>query len=112
MATTIKVYLATGGDKNTKFFHQRASQRRRKNNIKGLLDRNGVWQTGVDRVATIAEEYYKNLFTSSNHLDMERVIESVDHVVTKEMALSLVPLYRRRSKDCSLSNAPIQIIRT
>ena len=63
------------GDKNTKFFHQRASQRRRKNNIEGQHDSDGVWQTGVDKVARIAEGYYKNLFTSSNRLEMERVIE-------------------------------------
>ncbi|KAL0001717.1 hypothetical protein SO802_015498 [Lithocarpus litseifolius] len=30
-------------DKNTKFFHQRASQRRRKNNISSIFDRDGVW---------------------------------------------------------------------
>lgn len=32
------------GDRNTKFFHQRASNRRRKNRIKGLFDAVGVWQ--------------------------------------------------------------------
>ena len=38
-------------------------------------------------------EYYQNLFTSSNQLDIERVIELVDHVVTEEMAQSLVRPY-------------------
>ena len=41
-------------------------------------------------MANIAEGYYKNLFTSSNRLEMERVIESVDHVVMEEMTQSLV----------------------
>ena len=66
------------GDKNTKFFHQRARQIQRKNNIDGLYDNDGVWQTGGEEVANIVEGYYKNLFTSSNRLEMERVIESVD----------------------------------
>ncbi|XP_075674928.1 uncharacterized protein LOC142644136 [Castanea sativa] len=90
------------GDKNTKFFHQRASQRRRKNNIEGLHDRDGVWQIGVDRVANIAKEYYKNLFTSSNRLDMERVIESVDHVVMEEMGQSLVRPYTKEEVKTAL----------
>ena len=38
-------------------------------------------------------EYYQNLFTSSNQLDIERVIELVDHVVMEEMAQSLVRPY-------------------
>ena len=32
-------------DKNTKFFHKRASQWRKKNQIDGLMDRNGIWRT-------------------------------------------------------------------
>ena len=80
-------------DKNTKFFHQRASQRRRTNNIEGLHDNDGEWKTRGDEVANIAEGYYKNLFTSSNSLEMEKVIKAVDHVVMEEMAQSLVQPY-------------------
>ena len=80
-------------DKNTKFFHQRASQRRRTNNIEGLHDNDGEWKTRGDEVANIAEGYYKNLFTSSNSLEMEKVIKAVDHVVMEEMVQSLVQPY-------------------
>ena len=62
------------GHKNKKFFHQKASQKRRKNNIVGLYDRDGVWETDEDKIANIAEEYYKKLYTSSNSLDMEDVL--------------------------------------
>ena len=67
------------GDKNTKFFHQRVSQRWKKNSIDGLYDREGDWHTDEDKIATIAKEYYKQLFTSSYSLDMGEVIYSVDH---------------------------------
>lgn len=39
-----------------------------------------------DKIANIAEAYYKQLFTSSTSLDMNAVIESVDRVVTEGMA--------------------------
>ena len=83
------------GDKTTKFFHQRASQRRRTNNIEGLHNNDGIWQTRGDEVANIVEGYYKNLFTSSNSLEMEKVIEAVGHVVTEEIAQSLVWPYTK-----------------
>uniref|UniRef100_A0A7N2LRF7 CCHC-type domain-containing protein n=1 Tax=Quercus lobata TaxID=97700 RepID=A0A7N2LRF7_QUELO len=86
------IWLPTG-DKNTRFFHQRASQRRRKNNIDGLHDREGTWQTGLDGVSRIAEEYYTELFTSTNPNNMDRVLNVVDKVVTDHMANSLTQLY-------------------
>ena len=71
------------GDKNTKFFHQRVSQQRRKNNIVGLYDREGEWHIDEDKIASITEEFYEQLFTSSTSLDMEDEIDFVDRVVTE-----------------------------
>ena len=69
------------------------SQRWKKNNIDGLYDREGEWHTDKDKIATIAEEYYKQLFTSSDSLDMGEVIGSVDWVVTEDMAQDLICPY-------------------
>lgn len=38
------------GDKNTKFFHGKASQRRKVNHISKLKDSNGVWWRGDEKV--------------------------------------------------------------
>ena len=65
------------GDKNTKYFYQRASQRRRKNTINGLYDTNGVWCIETKGIANIAEDYYRNLFTASNNLNMDGVLAFV-----------------------------------
>ena len=80
-------------DKNTRFFHQRASQRRRKNNIEGLHDSDETWHIDSDRIAKIAKDYYRQLFTSSNPTNMEGVLDVVDRVVTDEMAHSLIQPY-------------------
>ena len=81
------------GDKITRFFHQRASQRHMKKNIEGLNDREGIWQSGMNRISTIVEEYYTNLFTSSQPRYMDRVLEAVDKVMTQDMAHSLTQPY-------------------
>ena len=83
----------SAGDKNTKYFHQQASQPRRKNTIEGLHDSNGVWCKNTGEIAAIAEAYYKGLFTASMKLSMEDMLTSVDSVVTEEMARSLTCSY-------------------
>ena len=86
------IWLPTG-DKNTKYFHQRASQWRKKNTIEGMHDTNGVWCTNIREIANIVEAYYKGLFTTLTNLNMESVLASVDSVVIEEMARSLKHSY-------------------
>lgn len=77
----------------TQFFHQRASQRCRKNTIKGLHDTNWIWHTNTGEIATIVEAYYKELFTALTDLNMEGVLASMDSVDTEEMARNLTLSY-------------------
>ena len=67
-----------------------------------MYDREGEWHTDEDKIATIAEEYYKQLFTSSNSLDMGEVIGSVDRVVTEDMAQDLIRPYTADEVKTSL----------
>lgn len=55
-----------GEDKNTKFFHAKASARRRKNRIEGIEDRMGNWLNDKEEVEKIFCEYFQDLFTTSN----------------------------------------------
>lgn len=80
----------SAGDKNTKFFHQRASQHRRKNHIEGLTHEAGVWQTNEKKVAGMIEEYHQRLFTTSNPTHMDEVLNFVERVVTDGMRHSLL----------------------
>ena len=83
-------------DKNTKFFHQRASQRRHKNHIAGFLDNHGLWSTSEEATARVAENYFKDLFTSSNPRNMGPVLDVVDRVVIPEMNSTLLQPYTEK----------------
>ncbi|KAK9749818.1 hypothetical protein RND81_02G152700 [Saponaria officinalis] len=65
------------GDKNTKFFHKKASQRKEKNHIGKLIDEQGRTVTDSRDIATCAVDYFKGLFTSSRPSDFEDLIEGV-----------------------------------
>ncbi|XP_075654939.1 uncharacterized protein LOC142625123 [Castanea sativa] len=81
------------GDKNTKFFHQRESQRRRKNHIPGLQDTDGGWYTLDEQIAHVAEQYFKELFTTTNPTDMGSVLYVMDRCVTPHMNNALLQRY-------------------
>lgn len=64
-----------GGDRNTKFFHSKASQRRRKNEVKELENVRDEWVQEKSDVVTEMENYVCDIFSST--LPDENVIESV-----------------------------------
>ena len=86
------IWLSTG-DKNTKFFDQRASQRCQKNHISSITSQNGEWCTDEDQIAKTKEFYFQELLTSSNPANFSGVLNSVDHLVTLEMNNTLLQRY-------------------
>ncbi|XP_075653882.1 uncharacterized protein LOC142624234 [Castanea sativa] len=57
---------AKSGDKNTRYFHEKASSRKKKNTILGLMDESNQWQEDLELIKGIAINYYKKLFSSAN----------------------------------------------
>ncbi|KAL9659348.1 hypothetical protein QQ045_024154 [Rhodiola kirilowii] len=53
------------GDRNTKFFHARASHRRKVNRIDKLRNEDGEWLTEESAIAHQIKKYFGNLFKST-----------------------------------------------
>ena len=97
------------GDKNTRYFHGVATQRQRKNFIKGIKDGEGVWQSDEEVVLATFMEFYTRLFTQSHSHDLDRVLEGVKRVVTTDMNAKLVRPYSMEEADIAIKQmAPLK----
>ena len=89
-----RVLWLTAGDKNTRFFHLRASRRRSRNKISRLRKPNGQF-TEVDlKLRAIVTNFYSNLFAFESTDNMEEVLSTVLVKVTPEMNRTLLDPYK------------------
>ncbi|KAL0013096.1 hypothetical protein SO802_000165 [Lithocarpus litseifolius] len=75
----------TDGDRNTSFFHQKASNRKDWNSIKGLIDEQGVWQEDDHVMERIIVDYFSTIFQTAGPIDTSAIIEAIQLVVTPSM---------------------------
>lgn len=78
------------GDKNTRFFHLRASSRRRRNMIVKLKKQDGQLTENVAEMSRMATAFNQGLYTSEGTSNMHAVLETVPAKVTPEMNDKLV----------------------
>lgn len=62
------------GDCNTRFFHAKASAWYQKNLIESIYDEARVWQEDERVVETIFQDYYSELFASSNPSEFTKLL--------------------------------------
>jgi hypothetical protein len=78
------------GDRNTRYFQNRASHRRRKNTIKDLRDPNGRRLTTDEEMRALARTFYSNLYRSEGANNMHVILDQVQASVSEEMNLKLL----------------------
>ena len=77
------------GDKNTKKIHSKATQRRRKNHIRGIKNDQGQWVEEIEDVVEVALDYFHTLFHAVASDQMEECLNAVHTRVTEDMKVVL-----------------------
>ena len=106
-----KIAWLHNGDRNTRFFHSKASQHYRGNYITKLHDANGGWCSSQVQVKATIVDFYQNLFTSSSPSNFEEVIKTIPHVVTDEMNDMLTTEFHIEEVEVALKQmAPLKAL--
>jgi hypothetical protein len=79
-----KTLWLTHGDRNTKFFHQKASHRRRKNKIEAIKDHMDTLQTERRKIEDIFLNHFQLLFTSQNPTNSQDITQVVKDRINNE----------------------------
>ena len=80
-----RVEWLKNGDLNTRYFHCKATQRKRRNYVSRLKNQAGVWTSQQDQVPPLFIEYYNSLFNTANPCQVEQVVDCIPQVVSAEM---------------------------
>ncbi|XP_075633948.1 uncharacterized protein LOC142606496 [Castanea sativa] len=80
-----RVLWLKNGDSNSKFFHNKATQRFRKNSISGIEDKRGNWQEQPEAIGDIIMVYFAELFTARNSVIEEGALSFIPRLVTDEI---------------------------
>ncbi|MCH85841.1 hypothetical protein A2U01_0006693, partial [Trifolium medium] len=84
-AQRAKAHWLQHGDKNSKFFHFKVTQRQRKNKINFIRDIHGTNQTHNKDIQLVFQTYFTKISTSSNPTNMQKTINIVANRVQPQM---------------------------
>ncbi|XP_012851547.1 PREDICTED: uncharacterized protein LOC105971242 [Erythranthe guttata] len=74
------------GDRNTRFFHSKATIRRRTNRVDRLKDTEGIWKEKDEDTENIISNYFEHIFKSTNPREdeIDEVLASVETRISRE----------------------------
>ena len=93
------------GDKNTKYFHSKATARKRKNKTRGIVDERNKWTEEADEIERILCDYFDNMFTSNNPTmhQLESALKGMPCKISSEMNAHLDQPYTKAEITEALS---------
>ncbi|XP_074278676.1 uncharacterized protein LOC141602272 [Silene latifolia] len=91
------------GDRNTKYFHRKARQRKKKNTIHQVVGRDGTVCVGREVVTVEAEGFFTELFKSAEPEQVEGLFDGVRGRVTPAMNENFRAAYREEEVVEALS---------
>jgi hypothetical protein len=98
-------------DWNTRFFHGRASQRRRRNKILGLKDEERVWREDKAEVAALIMQNFNNIFRTSLPENIEEAVAHVPNLISQEMNDTLISDFTAKEVELALKQmAPLKAL--
>ena len=90
-----RIMWLTDGDRNTRFFHLRASQRRRRNRISKLKKPDGTVTVNEEEMGAMATDFFRTLYTTEGMTDMDQVLNTIPTKVTTVMNESLMAPFEK-----------------
>ena len=91
------------GDRNTKFFHAKASQRQRKNCIMGLMDSEGRWQEDQKGIESTILEYFSTMFKIGQPVSFDASLIAIQTPVSPEMNDMLTAEFKAEEVQSALN---------
>ncbi|KAL7224864.1 hypothetical protein ACSBR1_026191 [Camellia fascicularis] len=76
-------------DRNTAFFHTKASQRQKKKTISGLENGLVRWCLKPAKLEEIVVSYFKELFTTNTPSHVDKIVECITPSITEGMSQRL-----------------------
>ena len=86
-----------------KYFHTKASDRRRKNTISCIMDDEGNWHDSIDGIAGVAVSYFKKLYSSAFPTRISEVLDAIPTKVMEDMNQSLIKEFTREEIEIALN---------
>jgi hypothetical protein len=97
-----RIQWLTEGDRNTHFFHQRASRRKKKNKITKLQRVDGTTTEDIHEISEMSKSFFGTLYESEGTHDMARVLDTVPRKVTRQMNEDLMAAYTEEEVKIAL----------